>query len=297
MLTLLIIGVLTLAFNAQPVKAVQLILETDKHVYVLGEDVIIILKNIGVERVEIGGYPAWQIFTYPGEEPVHPNVFAFLAWSLDPGEDDISAWNQYNEFIQSPAEPGKYVVRDLQGWGLSAYFDIVPAEEWVPYVPLPNTVDLVFWTKNRVAYIDVAVTFTDAGYRVSDWGTIVKDGYEIWVDSKIWDWTGPAALVITTYSHTYDLGHLREGDYVFTFTAWCFPVKSISFSIAPTVAGDVNNDGTVNIGDLSVVSAHWHPGPPVGPLGYDVNADLDNDGSVGMLEVAIISANWGQTVP
>jgi len=297
MLTLLLISILTLAFNTQPVKAAQLVLETDKHVYVLGENVTVILKNIGVETVQIGGYPAWQIFTYPGEELVYPKVFAFLAWSLDPGENDTATWNQYNEFTESPAEPGKYVVRDTQGWGLTAYFDIISAEQWVPYAPLPNMVDLVFWTKNRVAYINVTITFSDAGYKVSEWGTVVKDGFEIWVDSEIWDWTGPAALVITTLRHTYDLGRLKEGDYIFTFKAWGFPVKSISFTIPPSVAGDANNDGTVNMGDLSVVSAHWYPGPPIGPLGYDASADLDNDGTVNMIEVAIISANWGQTVP
>lgn len=189
------------------------------------------------------------------------------------------------------------MVKDTQGWGLTAYFDIVPAKEWVPYVPLPNMVDLVFWTKDRVAHIDVTITFPDAGYRVSDWGTVVKDGYEIYVDSQIWDWTDPSALVITTYSHTYDLGRLKAGDYVFTFKAWGFPVKSISFSIPPTATGDANNDGTVNMVDLSLVSAHWYPGPPTGPLGYDANADFNDDGTVNMLEVAIISANWGQTIP
>jgi len=60
--------------------------------------------------------------------------------------------------------------------------------------------------------------------------------------------------------------------------------------------GDANNDGVINIVDLSVVSAHWS-GPPPGPSGYDVSADFNRDGTINMLEVSTISANWGRTIP
>jgi len=135
MLTVLLIGMLTLAFNVQLNQAdqkPQLLLETDKDVYISGKNVTIILVNIGTETVNIGGYPAWQIFTYPEEEPVYPKIFAFLAWSLDPGENDTFTWNQYNEFAQSSAEPGMYVIKDTQGLGLSTYFKIIAAEKIVP---------------------------------------------------------------------------------------------------------------------------------------------------------------------
>jgi hypothetical protein len=227
----LLISILTLAFNVRQVSAAQLVLKTDKRVYMLGENVTIVLKNIGAERVDVGGYPAWQILTQPEDEPVYPKIFAFLAWGLNPGDNNTFTWNQYNEFTQSAAKPGKYVVRDTQGCGLSAYFDIVAADKWVPYVPLANMADLVFWATNGVAYVNVAITFADAGYNVSDWGTCIKNGYDIRVDSEIWDWTGPSVLVITTLSHTYSLGRLEEGEYTFTFTAWGARVKSISFTI------------------------------------------------------------------
>jgi hypothetical protein len=129
MLTMLFLGVPITAFNIQPAKAdqgPQLLLETDKNVYILGENVTIVLSNIGTETIQIGGYPIWEIHTYPEEEPVYPSIFAFLAWSLEPGENDTIAWNQTNQFTHSPVEAGMYVVRDLAGWGLSAYFEIVP---------------------------------------------------------------------------------------------------------------------------------------------------------------------------
>lgn len=169
----------------------------------------------------------------------------------------------------------------------------VEAEEWVPYVPRSDMVELVFWTENRTVYIDVAVTFPDAGYTVSDWGTPVREGYEIWVDSKILDWTGPAALVITTYRYTYNLGFLEKGNYTFIFKVWGYPIKSIRFVIG--LEGDANQDGVVNIFDIATISAHWYPGPPIGPLGYDLTADLNLDGAVNIHDVGIVSANWEQS--
>ena len=134
-LTLLLTSMLTLAFNIQPAKAdqePQILLETDKDTYILGKNVTIVLANIDIETVQIGGYPAWQIYTYPEEEPVYPKIFAWLAWSLDPGENDTFVWNQYNQFNESFCEPGTYVVKDTQGWGLSTYFKVIAAEIIVP---------------------------------------------------------------------------------------------------------------------------------------------------------------------
>jgi hypothetical protein len=48
-------------------------------------------------------------------------------------------------------------------------------------------VDLRFWMLDGISYINVSVTFSDGGFSVSDWGTVVRKGCEIWVDSKIWD--------------------------------------------------------------------------------------------------------------
>lgn len=46
------------------------------------------------------------------------------------------------------------------------------------------------------------------------------------------------------------------------------------------LAGDANGDGTVDIFDIGTISAHWYPGPPVGPLGYDIKADMNLDGNI-----------------
>jgi len=61
------------------------------------------------------------------------------------------------------------------------------------------------------------------------------------------------------------------------------------------IKGDCNIDRIVNIIDAAYVSAHWYPGPPIGPLGYYLDADTNNDGAVDILDVAMVSAHWGQS--
>jgi len=146
-LTILLTSMLTFAFEIYPVEAnseYRLILKTDKKIYALGENVMIILENIGNENVIIGGYPAWRIFTYPEEQPVYPKIFALLLWELDPGENDTFAWNQYNEFTENFVESGMYVVMDVQGWNLSTYFKIAvqPIGPEAEFTAIPETVNV-----------------------------------------------------------------------------------------------------------------------------------------------------------
>ena len=127
----------------------------------------------------------------------------------------------------------------LGTFGLALSIVPVRGEEWVPYVPepwqwWPEEWSLLYWEKEEISYINVTLVFPDSGYMVSDWGTVVMDGSAIWVDSQIWDWTGPALAVITTRSHTYSLGFLEAGEYTFTFKVWGYPVKSISFECGQT---------------------------------------------------------------
>ena len=61
------------------------------------------------------------------------------------------------------------------------------------------------------------------------------------------------------------------------------------------IMGDVNGDGIVDIFDIGSISSHWYPGPPVGPLGYDMYADVNSDGAVDIFDIGIVSAHWGET--
>ena len=119
------VGLMCSPINVTVKSTHNLRLRTDKHVYLLGENVTIILENIGNSTVDIGGYPAWQILTYPEEKPVFPEVYALLAWNLEPGQSDVFIWNQYDEFNDRFVKPGIYIVKDTQGWNIYTIFEIV----------------------------------------------------------------------------------------------------------------------------------------------------------------------------
>jgi hypothetical protein len=104
-------------------------------------------------------------------------------------------------------------------------------EEWVPYVPQAQYVQLYYWMRNGISYMNVSITFASSGYNVSDWGIPVQDGTNISVDAEIWQWTGVSLPVVTIEEHSYNLGVLHPGEYNFTFMAWGYPVKSITFRI------------------------------------------------------------------
>jgi hypothetical protein len=134
---LFIITVIGFIFQPQLAKAEKhgLSLETDKNVYALGENITIILTNNGNETVDIGGYPAWEILIHPEGEHVCPVIYAFLRWELSPGENDTFVWDQYNLLNFTFVEPGTYVLKDVQRWGLVSSFEIVAAEDIVPEFP------------------------------------------------------------------------------------------------------------------------------------------------------------------
>ena len=43
--------------------------------------------------------------------------------------------------------------------------------------------------------------------------------------------------MVITVSHTYNLGDLQAGEYLFTFKAWRFPVKNTTFTVMIVVVG------------------------------------------------------------
>ena len=90
-----------------------------------------------------------------------------------------------------------------------------------------------------------------------------------------------------SWSHTFN-------EYII-LQCYSFEHLWIEGNITVTIPGDVNGDRIVDIFDIGTISAHWYPGPPVGPLGYDANADINNDGAVDIFDVGIASAQWGQT--
>jgi len=136
---------------------------------------------------------------------------------------------------------------------------VISQEQWVPCVPNPNQVELNYRKENYTSYVDVSIEFASSGFNVSDWGTPITDRNNISVDARIWRWTGVDFPVVIIISHTYNLGNLPAGEYLFTFKVWGFSIKNITFTIPiivpddyPTIQEAINH---ANEGDAIYVRA------------------------------------------
>jgi hypothetical protein len=56
---------------------------------------------------------------------------------------------------------------------------------------------------------------------------------------------------------------------------------------AATTPGDINNDGTVNVFDLSILLSHWG--------GADAASDINGDGTVNVFDLSVLLSHWGQS--
>lgn len=101
---------------------------------------------------------------------------------------------------------------------------------------------------------------------------------------------------------TWDTTGLIYGSYTISAVADVIPGEthasdntSVNGVVLLTVPGDCNGDRIVDIFDIGHISAHWHPGPPVGLLGYHPNADVNGDGAVDIFDIGIVSSHWGES--
>jgi len=108
-------------------------------------------------------------------------------------------------------------------------------EEFVPYIPDSSQVGLIYWRQSGISYINITIEFPNTGFHISSSGTPNTTGNNISVDAEIWRYTGLSFPVITTVSHTYNLGDLPCGQYDFLFEVWGSSVKNIAFVVSPGI--------------------------------------------------------------
>jgi hypothetical protein len=78
------------------------------------------------------------------------------------------------------------------------------------------------------------LTFPDAGFRVSNWGTPTRVGNTFTDDALIERFNGAAAQVITSTAQIWDLGALAPGNYTFEFKNSGTLVETFAFTVSST---------------------------------------------------------------
>ena len=106
------------------------------------------------------------------------------------------------------------------------------AEQWVPHtIPPQQLTELRVWTSGDRTHARVLVTFPDLGYRITDWGTVERQGRSLSIDIKAERWTGGSGQAIQVLEQFYDLGTLpsETGTFTFTVKSRGALVKSVEF--------------------------------------------------------------------
>src|SRR3989442_1716974 len=95
-----------------------------------------------------------------------------------------------------------------------------------------NQVTLNTWTFSGTTYAYLKLSFPNAGYRVANFGQVVRSGNDFTADASIERFTGASVQAVTTTAQIYDLGTLSPGSYNFTFKNSGTVVKTQPFTVA-----------------------------------------------------------------
>jgi len=101
----------------------------------------------------------------------------------------------------------------------------------------------------------------------------------------------------------FEFGQLRDGTFTVTVesenhVAACTTVEVVNgevVELAPieVISGDVNADGTIDIGDLTLMAASY--GLTSSDAGYSDVLDLNRDGRINVQDLAILGSHFGAT--
>jgi len=312
---------LVLAYDMELAKAnekARLSLKTDKNVYSLGENVTIILTNIGNETIVFGGWPPWIIYTYPEWKRVYPEDMVYLAWDLVPGESVTLSWNQFNELNKTFVDPGRYVVYE-HNYDNTVFFDIASSASCVADdLNITLTVSNPRMVVGKQANITIAVTNLGT-QNVTLHPTYGPNVFDIivfnetfswrWSDGMYWIMIVFPPIVLLpgeTYVEQKEWNlyiHSKEGfvppapgNYtlaVVSFEIGCTPMLQIQM-LNPTIKADVRHDGIVDIFDVVIVAKAFGSAP--GDLNWNLVADLVQDCVIDIFDVVAIAADFGKTV-
>jgi hypothetical protein len=92
----------------------------------------------------------------------------------------------------------------------------IVGERWEPASSNAVRVGISIWTTGGITFTEAELYFPDTGYRVTDWGQVIRAGNELSVDIGAERWTGESEARVSLTEQTYPLGALAPGTYFFT---------------------------------------------------------------------------------
>jgi protocatechuate 3,4-dioxygenase beta subunit len=90
------------------------------------------------------------------------------------------------------------------------------------------------WKLQGRTYVYVKLSFPNAGYSVTNWGTPVRTGNDFTSDAVVVASAGASVQAVTTTAQIYDLGVVADGNYTFTFNNSGTVLKTQAFTVSST---------------------------------------------------------------
>ncbi|MEM2971033.1 MAG: hypothetical protein QW270_01225 [Candidatus Bathyarchaeia archaeon] len=268
-------------------------LETDKAKYVIGENVIIRVKNIGDVTVAFPNVQKIRIVgPLPSTNEVWPGIYLPAITFLSPGQQVVYVWDQ-KDWQGNQVPEGVYVVQTVTMPGQLPQEPFVYFSTWYVSSPTPPDVDVkAVWMKTDQAEYrpgcNVTISLTIVGTLPVQFlcappiSIIDENGNEVWPIIHlhvVWS-ENPC----TTLTYVWDQRDAQSGlpvpRGVYKVVVHCENLTCsdilgspfICFRIGLRPVGDLNDDGTAGSVDLGVI---------YGALGSsNLLCDLNGDGKV-----------------
>src|SRR3989442_724445 len=110
---------------------------------------------------------------------------------------------------------------------------VITAPQWQAVVLTAQQIaQIKAWTVGGRTYVYVKPQFPDAGYRVVNWGQVVRSGNDFTVDASVEKFTGTSIQAVVTTAQIYDLGPLADGTYNFNFKTSGTLASTLQFTVS-----------------------------------------------------------------
>jgi subtilisin family serine protease len=109
-----------------------------------------------------------------------------------------------------------------------------PRAQWSSTVLTGPQVDMKSWTLDGRTFVYAKLTFPDAGFRVTNWGTATRAGNAFTADATVERFNGMSPQALSNTAQIWDLGPLTAGNYTFAFKNSGLDVKTLNFTVSST---------------------------------------------------------------